>query len=243
VVDRVGVLEAVRAAIAVAQASSERRVKRRRANLGRQLHHVVQADDRRNLHHDHRRATDVRIVGVTIGSARPASISTTARRSLTSCSGSNVAFKEQDPTHVVVPPWLAQAPTRGVDHRRGRGGALEAGPFTVTIESASRRRRELAGTAGGATRRGPQSPTGSRQSPARSRDGEEVAPESRRPQRFTIAPRHPDERRAEDRTVGAQTGRPDLEMFGVGMVAIARADLLATSKNSSPNPSATDPAM
>lgn len=31
--------------------------------------------------------------GVTIGSARPASMSTTARRSLTSCNGSNVAFK------------------------------------------------------------------------------------------------------------------------------------------------------
>jgi hypothetical protein len=42
--------------------------------------------------------------GVTIGSARPASIKTTARRSLTSCSGSNVAFKSRTRLTLAVQP-------------------------------------------------------------------------------------------------------------------------------------------
>lgn len=54
--------------------------------------------------------------GVTMGSARPASIKTTARRSLTSCSGSNVALSNRT-RPINVRALVDEAPT--VRRRRG----------------------------------------------------------------------------------------------------------------------------
>ena len=54
---------------------------------------------------------------VTMGSARPASIRTTARRSLTSWSGSKVAFKRRTlPIGDLSSDPLTRSPTRGLDH-------------------------------------------------------------------------------------------------------------------------------
>lgn len=74
--------------------------------------------------------------GVAIGSARPASSKTTARRSLTSCNGSNVAFKRS-----TRPTELPYRPDRWrIDHlaaaTTASGSSDPSRPATVDIRNA-----------------------------------------------------------------------------------------------------------